>query len=191
MSINALKVKLTYQLQKLVRPIIEKSQPYRAQLSQRWKALAVREQRFVQALALILGVAFLGLGIWKPIQVSYEQAQGQLKAQQNYLQWMESQASTIQSIRAVQTHQTAFIEAQALPTFINEQASIYELEITRIQPQGDGQVVVLNEADFNQVLAFLEGLSRAGVQIQQVDIAETNQAGIVRVRRLQVKAVGA
>jgi general secretion pathway protein M len=55
-----------------------------------------------------------------------------------------------------------------------------------MQPQGAELQVWVDQAPFNDVLAWLQSMESMGVVILQADIAEADDAGYIKIRRLQL-----
>ena len=55
-----------------------------------------------------------------------------------------------------------------------------------MQPQDDELQVWIDQAPFNDVLEWLKTLEGMGIVIIQADIAEADDPGYIKVRRLQL-----
>jgi general secretion pathway protein M len=55
-----------------------------------------------------------------------------------------------------------------------------------MQPQGDELQVWVDQAPFNDVLSWLQSLEKSGVIIMDIDLAETGDPGLVKIRRLKL-----
>ena len=56
-----------------------------------------------------------------------------------------------------------------------------------MQPQGEDLQVWIEEVSFNQLLTWLEQLSsRENINVKSIDLSNTQQPGVVKVRRLQL-----
>ncbi|WP_113907197.1 type II secretion system protein GspM [Aliidiomarina celeris] len=160
-----------------------------APAKQRWQALEARERYLLSTLAALLAIVVLWLGVWQPLQQGVLQAERRLDAQRAALAVVQDQAQRILMARANQQEGTAtVVSAAELPGYLNQLTQQLELDITRIQPQNESRVMVFNEASFDAVLAMVEQLVSRGVIIEHFDVSETGEPGIVRVRRLQVRA---
>jgi general secretion pathway protein M len=60
------------------------------------------------------------------------------------------------------------------------------IAISRMQPQGDELQVWIDQAPFNDVLSWLQSLEKTGISILDIDIAESNLPGQVKIRRLKL-----
>lgn len=172
-----------------MKQITERLQPQLQQINARWQGLQQREQRLLLGLAGLLLFTFLWLGVWKPLHEGVARAEQQLQSQQNYQAWFERQAALIYQQQNANNsrHSQQPIQSHELSAFLNRATAELELNITRIQPQNEAQVVVFDEASFTKLLTLIERLVARGVTIESLDVSETNTPGVVRVRRLQVK----
>lgn len=158
-------------------------------LHQRWQALEQRERRLLSVLGVFLLLVFLWLGVWQPVQQSVENAERRLDAQRNTLALVERHTQRIHAAREQQgSGPSEVISSAQLSGYLNTLTQQLELEVTRIQPQNESRVMVFNEANFDAVIDMVAQLVSRGVIIEHLDISETNDAGVVRVRRLQVRA---
>ena len=153
------------------------------ELKARFSALTAREQILVIISGIVVLIGLFYFAIWQPLAQGIEREQRLLSNQTTLLTWVKSQ-----SARAAQLRQSSRIKpfTGSLPQAVNRTTSRYDIAISRMQPQGDELQVWVDEAEFNDVLAWLESLEKLGVLIKQADIAEADQDGIVRVRRLQL-----
>ena len=74
----------------------------------------------------------------------------------------------------------------SLPQAVNRSVAQHNIEVSRMQPQGDELQVWVDQAPFNDVLAWLKSMESMGVVILQADIAEADAAGYIKIRRLQL-----
>ncbi len=166
--------------------------PHLQPMKQRWQALQQRERTLLSALAGLMLVTFVWLAVLQPLHTGVAQAQQRLESQQNYQRWLDRQAQLVYQARTLANNKqqgpAALISASELSTFLNSVTTELKLEITRIQPQNDAQVLVFNEASFDAILTLIERLANRGVVIENLDVAATSTPGVVRIRRLQVKA---
>ncbi len=166
--------------------------PQVQQLQQRWGALQKRERVMLTSLAGLVVLTVFWLGIWQPLHEGVARAEQRLESQQSYQRWFERQAQLIYqgqaSKQSDQEGRQGPLTSNELSAFLNTATAALKLEVTRIQPQNDAQVLVFNEASFDALLQLLEQLASRGVVIENLDVAETTTPGVVRVRRLQVKA---
>jgi general secretion pathway protein M len=168
----------------------EQMQQYKVRALNWWHQRETREQRLLTGLAVVLAIAFIWFAIWQPFQNSINQLETRVAAQQETLRYVAEGTAQVRQLRAAQNtgNQTGAVTSNELTSFISEQTAALELNVSRLQPQGEAVQVVFNEADFDRLLELLATLSEHQVDIELIDIGETGDAGVVRVRRLQLRA---
>ncbi|WP_194756972.1 type II secretion system protein GspM [Aliidiomarina indica] len=176
----------------VVAPIRAKMHPltakYHAQLMQRWHRLQQREQRMLQVLAVFMTIFILWFFIWMPLQARVELAESRLQSQQTSYQRVAMGAAQVEAARSSQQRQQTTLAANQVSGFINTLASELNIEISRVQPQQESLILTFNEVEFDALVVLVARLVERGVMIENLDASETNDIGIVRVRRLQVRA---
>lgn len=163
-------------------------QPYKARALHWWNQRETREQRLLTGLSLVLIVAFFWFVVWQPLQEGIERAERSVAVQQETLHWVTENTERVKQLRERSEPRATALSSNELTQFINQVSSELDLQISRIQPQGEALLLVFNDADFDVFLEFLAALAERQVQIDVMDVAETDEAGVVRVRRLQVRA---
>ena len=152
-------------------------------LKERYQALSEREQRLVLITAVVVGIAIFYWGIWQPLSSGVEKERANYNAQQSLLMWVQEQGA-----RAIQLRKSGNIQtfSGSLPQAVNNTSARHSIAIARMQPQNEELQVSVDEASFNDVLSWLQVMEKMGIRIIQVDIAESNEPGMVRIRRLQL-----
>ena len=148
-----------------------------------WLGLNLREQR----LELIAGSAFsiflLYSFLWQPLNENLAQTTKKLASRQALLTWVTDNTARYQNVKLSAGNKK---NSGSLSSIINRTANQQQLTITRMQPQGDSLQVWLDSAPFTQLLFWLEHLANnEGLQVQAIDLTQSDQQGEVRVRRLQ------
>lgn len=147
-----------------------------------WQGLAQREQ---QLLLLCVPVLLLGAFywlLWQPLHqaqarnaVAIQQVQQQLQALQKAAPLLQGAAVTARS-------------GGSLSQIISTSARSFNIRVSRMQPQNEQLQLVLEDVAFEQLLPWLHQLYyQNGVRLVQVDVAATDKAGIVRVRRMVIE----
>lgn len=152
-------------------------------MKQWWQSLNKREQDLVMIASALCALAILYWGIWSPVVNANQSAKQQLHSQQETLLWAQQQgAHIIANGRSNKTDASVKV-SQAVSSTARQQ----RITITRIQPRNDEVEVWIDSIPFNQLLAWLDMLSkRYGIIVQNVDLDEGKPAGIVGVRRLRL-----
>lgn len=168
----------------------EQMKQYKTRALAWWQQREAREQGLLAGLAVVLLIAIIWFLIWQPFQTSVAQLESRVAAQQETLRYVAEGTAQVRQLREAQgrADQTSAVTSSELTSFISEQTSALELEVSRLQPQGESIQVVFNEADFDRLLELLARLSEHQVEVELMDISETSDAGMVRVRRLQLRA---
>ena len=146
--------------------------------------LSEREQRLVMISAIMLLVAIFYWGIWSPLNTSIDKAQNAVKNQTELLAWVQKNANKAVQLRSSSGNKASF--SGSLPQAVNQSASRMKIAISRMQPQGDELQVWIDQAPFNDVLSWLQSLEKTGVSILDIDIAESDLPGQVKIRRLKL-----
>lgn len=146
--------------------------------------LSGREQRLVIISAVFVLVAIFYWGIWSPLNTSLERSQIAVKNQTELLTWVQKNVNRAAQLRSSGGNNTSF--SGSLPQAVNQSASRMKIAISRMQPQGDELQVWIDQAPFNDVLSWLQSLEKTGVSILDIDIAESDLPGQVKIRRLKL-----
>ena len=122
--------------------------------------------------------------IWQPINTGIEQTSKKLASQQELLGWVQEKTSLIkQSAKRASSGQSN----GSLSSIVNRTARQNKIVITRIQPQGEDIQVWIDQAVFSGFLKWLDQLAAAeGLKVKAIDLSNTDEAGMVKVRRLQL-----
>lgn len=153
-------------------------------LMQTFHQLSEREQRLVLISAIVVVIGIFYWLIWSPLNQSLETATKAVNSQQELLAWVQKNAN-----RAVQLRGSAgkgAVFKGSLPQVVNQTAARLKIAISRMQPQGEELQVWVDQAPFNDVLSWLQALEKMGVEIKDIDIAEANMPGMVKIRRLKL-----
>lgn len=160
--------------------------PYLNLAKQRWTQFNQREQTLLAVLAGVLFIAILYFFIWQPSYHAVLNAERKLEAQQQQYQWVQH---TIARYKALQSSSARQDEASgSVSQRINRAAAAQDIQISRLQPQGQEYLLSVDEVAFSDLLQFLAELEqRQGLALTAVDIARLNTPGQVRLRKLLVR----
>lgn len=153
-------------------------------LTQKFAALTEREQRLVILSAIVVAIGIFYWGIWAPLNEGIAQQTKLLSSNKRTVTWVEEQSQRAAQLRGKQGALSQV--SGSLPQIVTSTSSNFSLSISRMQPQGDEIQVWIDEAPFNDLLAWLDDLENRGVFIEQLDVAETNSSGMIKVRRLVI-----
>ncbi|MFQ6372253.1 type II secretion system protein M [Shewanella sp. YIC-542] len=148
-----------------------------------WASLAQRERQLVTVMAVIVMVGIGYWGIWTPISNAQAQAQSQLQAQQQTLAFVKQSAAKISALKKAGSRPQ---HMGSLSTVATQTASRYGLSITRMQPQGKQIQLWMDDVPFDALLSYLGDLVQQGLSLDSLDVAEADDPGMVKVRRIQL-----
>ncbi|MGI2171874.1 type II secretion system protein M [Shewanella sp. MF05960] len=149
-----------------------------------WQGLVLREQQLVGFCAAILVVGIMYWGIWTPISNAQIEAERSHNAAQQTLNYVKQTANKIAGLK--QAGAQAKVRG-SLSSIVNQTAGQYQLEITRMQPQGDKIQLWMDDVPFDALLGYLHDLvEQKGLTLDSVDLAESDVTGFVKVRRIQL-----
>lgn len=154
------------------------------ELKQKFQALTEREQILVLVSSVIVGFGLFYFALWQPLVNGIEREKKQVESQTETLTWVKGQSVKATQLRSLTGGKGQF--SGSLPQAVNLTSSRHNITISRMQPQNDELQVWVDEANFNNVLAWLQAMEKMGVLIQQVDITESGTPGMIKVRRLQL-----
>lgn len=148
-------------------------------IQQWWRSLQKREQQLVLMAAVTVFVAAFYWLLWAPLHQSYQSQQQQL----------QQVAIQIQQIRSFPVVSTQTKSQGSLTDIISSSARSHNIQVSRMQPQNDQMQVMLNDLSFDQLLKWLHELQyQHNISIVQLDLAQADAPGMVRVRRLLVES---
>lgn len=159
-------------------------------LETRLNQMNQREQLLVSAAGVLFVVTLAYFIAWKPLADGIAERETKIAAQQELLQWVrENTGRYLAQKGGVQSKDSTPTSAisGSMSERVTRLASAAKIEVTRMQPQSDSLVVVIDQVPFNTLLQFIEALeTQGGLVIEHLDATEGGEPGIVRVRRLQV-----
>jgi general secretion pathway protein M len=153
-------------------------------MKERWLSLNVREQRLIMAMGSVILFFILYSVIWKPLNNNIEKATSKVARYQKLQTWVQTETSRYKSIAGSGGKASS---KGSLSSVVNKTAGRNLISIARTQPQADDLQVWIEEVPFNQLLTWLEQLSnRENIKVKSIDLTNTDQTGVVKVRRLQL-----
>lgn len=151
-----------------------------------WQRLNQRERLIVSVAGVLLVIAAVYWLLWNPIASGIEQRKQTIAAQQETLQWTRENTGIYLAAQE-EGADTTSAAAGSITQRVTQLAAAQNIEITRMQPQSDGLLVVIDTVAFSQLLTLLDALQQqGGLAIESLDVTEGPEPGVVRVRRLQV-----
>lgn len=149
-----------------------------------WQGLNLREQRLVIAMGSAFSVFLLYSLLWQPLNDNLADTTKRLESRQALLTWVSDNTARYQNVQKAGSVKKS---TGSLSSIVNRTANQQQLNITRMQPQGETLQVWIDSAPFTQLLFWLEHLANnEGLQVQAIDLTKSDNEGEVRVRRLQL-----
>ncbi|MGQ8366506.1 type II secretion system protein GspM [Glaciecola sp. 1036] len=152
-------------------------------LKQWFKNLSERERYLVIGAGIMTLVALFYLVIWAPLNNAIDTNRAGLNSDRELNTWLEEQANRAILLRQGNQSQSF---SGSLTQVINQTTRNAGISVSRMQPQGEELQVWIDAVPFNDLMQWLNNLEQRGVVIVQSDISETDEQGIVQVRRLQL-----
>lgn len=137
------------------------------------------ERVIIAALGALLAVALLWSLIWKPV-ADWQVLEA--NRHRNALETLEfMRANEARARQAAQGRQGSRTSSGSLMPVITRAAEAGGVTISRLQPESDGGVsVVLQAQPFNQVLSWLARLQeRNGVEVERISLDAEGRPGLV------------
>lgn len=153
-------------------------------IKQKFNQLTEREQRLVLISMIVVVVGIFYWLIWAPLNHSISTNSKAVAQQQTLLAWVQKSANRAVQLRAAQGITANF--TGSLPQAVNQTAAQESIAISRMQPQGEELQVWVDQAPFNDVLSWLQGLEKLGIKILDLDISEADVPGHIKIRRLKL-----
>lgn len=154
------------------------------QMLEKWQQLNEREQKLVLAMSVVIGIFLFYSLVWQPLNNNIAKTSDKIERQQQLLSWVESETSRYQQAR--QSGQLTN-KGGSLSSVVNGSANQQGIVIDRMQPQGSDLQVWIEQVPFDQLMAWLDQLmNNNGVKVKAIDVTNTDTAGVVNVRRLQL-----
>ena len=146
------------------------------QLTSRYNALQVRDQRALLVMVCSLTILSVYLFIWKPVNDwSVRQEQDYSQQLKDY-QWIQSNAPASTVTEDVKSE-----PAQPVTTLVGAAARDSGVRISRVQPNKSGLSVWVDESPYQNFLKWLVILETThGLQLSQVRISQQQQPGLVQ-----------
>ncbi|MFA3790983.1 type II secretion system protein GspM [Aliiglaciecola sp. SL4] len=153
-------------------------------LLDKFNQLSERERVLVTVSGVLLIIFLFYYLVWAPIDKSLQTQSKLVATKQTDLIWFKQNANRAIQMRSGNGGTAVF--TGSLPQAVNQTAGRVNIAISRMQPQGDELKVWVDQAAFNDVVSWLQSMENLGIRIINVDLAEANVSGMVKVRSLQL-----
>ena len=148
--------------------------PLRATV-QDWLTLRSPREKGLLGVALVFAVLWLGVAaIWQPMHQHRANLEAKIARYDSGLAALHSPAFSAGDplIPAA--------DSRPVPVILTDTAAVFHLVIRRLEAQGSGARVVLEEATFEQVILWLEALERDhGLRVSDLEMTRRPAPGIV------------
>jgi general secretion pathway protein M len=148
-----------------------------------WAGLQSRERHTLIAGALAL-ILLLGYAlVWEPYQSELKRLRQSVAEQEQLLAWMEQAAAEVAQLRRSAPARSA--SRQPLLTLVDTTARQRGLggALKRVQPDGEAVQVWLEQAAFDEVLRWVDGLARShGIRVNGMVVERAEASGLVNAR---------
>ncbi|WP_199610502.1 type II secretion system protein GspM [Flocculibacter collagenilyticus] len=152
-------------------------------IKEHWEKLDDREKVLVGAMSVFVVIAIIYWGIWQPLANKQETLKHNLTQQIELNQWAQNSIAKIKAAGTTSRNSNT----GSLSQIVNRTTSGYGFTISRMQPREDKLQLWIEEASFDELVSWLAQLeSRHQVKVNQFDVSAADQAGIVKVRRLEL-----
>lgn len=148
-----------------------------------WESLSEREHKQAIAAGCVLLVGLFYWLVWSPLANAVSSNEVMLEKQTSLNSWAKDAIVQIKAAGGSANRNSA-----SLSQIINQTSRRYNVSIGRMNPKGEQLNLVIEEIVFNDLLNWLAHLEqKQGVKIHNIDISNTDVAGLVRVSKLTIE----
>lgn len=131
-----------------------------------------RERVLLLAMAVLALVWVLYAGIWQPLQAREAALLARIDRH-------ERAVAILRAAPVVQA-QTAATDTRPVPVIVTDTAAAFSLTIRRLEPEGDGARVILDEVAFEAVVFWLDRLEQNhGLRVTTIEMTRRPAPGVV------------
>lgn len=144
-------------------------------------SLSEKDQKALKLLALFIAPLLLYILIINPSFTYYTEAKTNYQDSHELLAWIEANKTNISTAKSTPT------TASNLPLsqFVSTSADENNINISRLQPQGENSVRIwLSEAEFPALTKWLLTLTDKGLKIISITVDKTPISGVVNAQCL-------
>jgi general secretion pathway protein M len=150
------------------------------QIIKQWQSLKEQEQRLLMLAGGIFVIFIFVMGIFRPLSEGVDKAYKDKQRQQELLAWVTNSVGALKSNASVNN-----TGRMNLSQLVNRTRGKYAISISKMQPSDGALRVNIDSVEFNQLIAWVDELTnKHGVKVENLDIAQGNVPGFVRVSRL-------
>ncbi len=142
-----------------------------------WRGLQKREQQLLSVAAVVCAIGLFYALVWQPLQQNRNSQQLAAQTAEEQLVWLKA--------RLPQLAATPASSGGNLNDKVAQSSRQFDIKVSRMQPKNEQLDLMLEDLPFENLLRWLAHLqTEQGVQLAQLEVSETDSAGVVRVRRL-------
>ena len=160
--------------------------PLVQKLTAQYDQLSGRDQKALQVLALAFAVTFVYLGVWRPIADFRAEAQAEMEASRDLLEWVRSKEPAARALASAgsESGQAGSLGDADLLKTVTDSADKSGMPLQRFEPSGDQAMRIWLEkvpfTDLTQWLAHLQ--SQYGITVDQASVDRGDEPGLVDAR---------
>lgn len=145
-----------------------------------WSGRTGRERLLLLAAGAALGLYVAVVLVAGPLIAGRDEARAGIARMDAALARLAALPETTTPIRPT--------DARAVPAIVTETAPGYDLTLRRIEPEGAGARVVVEDAGFAELLRWIAALENAhGLRLRAIEIDRRPEPGVVSARALLEK----
>ena len=151
-----------------------------------FNSLQTNEQRMGLAASVMIGITLFYLIVWEPVHLNLQEQKQKNQTQKEILLWMQQAATEVKTLRSGGGR--SVIRDRNKPVTLVVEQSIQNAglkpSVNKIESAGNtGTRVTLNEASFNQLLVWLNTISKHnGIVVSSANIERGSRPGVANVR---------
>ncbi len=144
---------------------------------QDWISQRTERERMLLGVGLMFAVLWFGIAVvWQPLRLYRAELEATIARHDSGLAVLQNPAF------AVADPQAPAADSRPVPIILTDTAAVFQLVIRRLEVEGTGARVVLQEATFEQVILWLEALERDhGLRVRDLEMTRRPAPGIVSV----------
>lgn len=142
-----------------------------------WRGLQKREQQLLSVAAVVCAIGLFYALVWQPLQQNRSSQQLAAQTAEEQLVWLKARLPQLAAAPAG--------SGGNLNDKVAQSSRQFDIKVSRMQPKNEQLDLMLEDLPFENLLRWLAHLqAEQGVQLVQLEVSETDNAGVVRVRRL-------
>ena len=144
---------------------------------QDWTAQRSTREKLLLGLGLVLALLWLGItAVWQPLRLHRANLEVKISRLDRGFAALQDPGFNLPDAKATAA------DSRPVPVVITDTAAVFQLVIRRLEAEGTGARVVLEEATFQQVILWLEALERDhGLRVRDLEMTRRPAPGIVGV----------